>query len=40
MNWRNTLILAIIALGGVAYFKFFEMKRPGTEEARRQAQAA
>jgi hypothetical protein len=38
MNWRNTLILAIIALGGVAYFKFFEMKRPGTEEARRQAQ--
>src|SRR5256714_14305143 len=38
MNWRNTLILAIIALAGVAYFKFFEMKRPSTEEARRQAQ--
>ena len=38
MNWRNTLILAIIALAGVAYFKFFEMKRPGTEEARRHAQ--
>jgi Domain of unknown function (DUF4340) len=38
MNWRNTLILAIIALAGVAYFRFFEMKRPGTEEARRQAQ--
>src|SRR5437764_12288772 len=37
MNWRNTLILAIIALAGVAYFKFFEMKRPGTEEARRHA---
>src|SRR6185503_8874444 len=38
MNWRNTLILAIIALAGVAYFKFFEMKRPSTEEARRQSQ--
>src|SRR5438552_11849920 len=37
MNWRNTLILAIIALAGVAYFKFFEMKRPSTEEARRQS---
>jgi len=38
MNWRNTLILAIIAVAGVAYFRFFEMKRPGTEEARRQSQ--
>src|SRR4249919_3949836 len=38
MNWRNTLILAIIALASVAYFRFFEMKRPSTEEARRQAQ--
>jgi hypothetical protein len=38
MNWRNTVVLAIIALAGVAYFRFFEMKRPGTEEARRQAQ--
>jgi Domain of unknown function (DUF4340) len=38
MNWRNTLILAIIALAGVAYFRFIEMKRPGTEEARRQSQ--
>ena len=38
MNWRNTLILAIIAIAGVAYFRFFEMKRPGTEEARRQLQ--
>ncbi len=38
MNWRNTLILAIIALAGVAYFRFVEMKRPSTEEARRQAQ--
>jgi Domain of unknown function (DUF4340) len=38
MNWKNTLILAIIALAGVAYFRFFEMKRPSTEEARRQSQ--
>ena len=38
MNWRNTVILAIIALAGVAYFRFVEMKRPSTEEARRQAQ--
>jgi hypothetical protein len=38
MNWRNTVILAIIALAGVAYFRFFEMKRPSTEEARRQSQ--
>jgi hypothetical protein len=38
MNWRNTLILAIIALAGVAYFRFIEMKRPSTEEALRQAQ--
>src|SRR5256884_4014563 len=38
MKWRNTLILAVIALAGVAYFRFFEMKRPSTEEAKRQAQ--
>src|SRR5437867_10657939 len=38
MKWRNTLILAVIALAGVAYFRFFEMKRPSREEARRQAQ--
>jgi Domain of unknown function (DUF4340) len=38
MNWRNTLILAIVALTGIAYFRFFEMKWPGTEEARRQSQ--
>src|SRR6266498_218114 len=38
MNWRTTLMLAVIALAGVAYFRFFEMKRPSTEEARRQAQ--
>ena len=38
MNWRYTLILATIALAGLAYFRFFEMKRPSTEEARRHAQ--
>ena len=38
MNWKNTLILALIALAGVAYFRFFEMKRPSTQEAQRQAQ--
>ncbi len=38
MNWRTTVILAIVAIAGVAYFRFFEMKRPSTEEARRQLQ--
>src|ERR1700747_719874 len=38
MKWRNTLILAVIAIAGLAYFRFFELKRPRTEEARRQAQ--
>jgi len=38
MNWRNTLILAILVLAGGAYFRFVEMKRPSTEEARQQAQ--
>src|SRR5207244_12193477 len=38
MNWRYTLILAVTALAGFAYFRFFEMKRPSTEEAKRQAQ--
>lgn len=38
MNWRYTLILAILVLAGSAYFRFFEMKRPSTEEARQQAQ--
>jgi Domain of unknown function (DUF4340) len=37
MKWRNTLILAVIALAGFAYFRFFEMKRPSTEEAQRQS---
>src|SRR5215471_8272288 len=38
MNWRTTVILAVMAVAGVAYFRFFEMKRPSTEEAQRQAQ--
>jgi hypothetical protein len=38
MNWRTTLILAAVALAVFAYVRFFEMKRPSTEEARRQAQ--
>src|SRR5439155_14141427 len=38
MNCRTTLILAVIALARFAYFRLFEMKRPSTEEATRQAQ--
>src|SRR6266568_830044 len=38
MNWRTTLVLAAIALGVLAYLKFFEMKQPSTGEAKRQAQ--
>jgi hypothetical protein len=38
MNWRTTLILAAIVLAVFAYLRFFEMKQPSTEEARRQAQ--
>src|SRR5215472_3013751 len=38
MNWRTTLILAVVALAVFAYLRFFEMKQPGTEEAKRQAQ--
>ncbi len=38
MNWRTTLILAVVVLGVFAYLRFFEMKQPSTEEARRQAQ--
>jgi Domain of unknown function (DUF4340) len=38
MNWRTTLVLAAIALGAFVYLRFFELKQPGTEEARRQAQ--
>src|SRR5581483_3590406 len=38
MNWRTTLILALAVLAVFAYLRFFEMKRPSTEEAARQAQ--
>ncbi len=38
MNWRTTLALAAIAIAVFAYFRFFELKQPSTEEARRQAQ--
>src|SRR5436189_1147545 len=38
MNWRSTIVLAAIALGVFVYLKFFELKQPGIEEARRQAQ--
>jgi hypothetical protein len=38
MNWRTTVVLAAIALGAFVYLRFFELKQPGTEEARRQRQ--
>lgn len=38
MNWKTTVILAIVVIAGIAYFKFFEIKRPSSEEARRQVQ--
>jgi hypothetical protein len=38
MNWKTTVVLTAIALGVFVYLKFFELKQPGTEEARRQAQ--
>ena len=38
MNWKTTIVLAAIALGDFVYLRFFELKQPSTEEARRQAQ--
>ncbi|PYL65691.1 MAG: hypothetical protein DMF25_02670 [Verrucomicrobia bacterium] len=38
MKWKTTLVLLTIALGLAVYIKFFESKRPNTEEAKRQAQ--
>src|SRR5438128_5947009 len=38
MKWKTTLILLAIAVGLGTYIKFYESKRPGTEEAQRQAQ--
>jgi hypothetical protein len=38
MNWRTTLILGLVVAGVFAYLRFFEMKQPSSEEAKRQAQ--
>lgn len=38
MNWKTTLILAVAAAAVFTYLRFFEIKQPSTEEARRQAQ--
>jgi hypothetical protein len=38
MNWKTTLTLLVIAVAGAVYIKFYEMKRPDTAEAQRQAQ--
>ena len=38
MNWRTTFVLAAIVLAVFAYLRFFELKQPSTEEAKRQAQ--
>jgi Domain of unknown function (DUF4340) len=37
MNWRTTLVLAVIVIGIGAYVKFFESNVPSTAEAARQA---
>jgi hypothetical protein len=37
MNWKTTLVLAAIAIAGGVYLKFYEIKRPSTEEAQRQS---
>jgi hypothetical protein len=38
MNWKTTVALAALALGVFVYLRFFELKQPGTDEARRQTQ--
>src|SRR6266436_2672199 len=38
MQWKTTLVLLAIAIGLGAFIKFYDSKRPGTEEAQRQAQ--
>jgi hypothetical protein len=38
MNWKTTLTLLALAVAGAVYIKFYEMKRPDTAEAHRQAQ--
>jgi hypothetical protein len=37
MKWKTTVVLLAIVLGLGLYIKFFESKRPGTEEAERQS---
>src|SRR6266849_249291 len=37
MNWKTTLVLAVIAITAGVYIKFYESKKPGTEEAQRQS---
>jgi len=38
MNWKTTTVLLVIVVGLGLYIKFYESKRPGTEEAEKQAQ--
>jgi hypothetical protein len=38
MNWRTTTVLLILVIALGLYIKFYESKRPDTEEAQRQAQ--
>src|SRR4029077_4986989 len=38
MNWRTTTVLLILVVALGLYIKFYESKRPDTEEAQRQAQ--
>ena len=38
MNWKTTAVLLVLVVGFGVYLKFFEMKRPDTAEAARQAQ--
>lgn len=38
MNWKTTVALLILVVGLGVYLKFYEMKRPDTAEAARQAQ--
>ena len=38
MNWKTTTILLVIVVALGCYIKFYESKRPGTEDAAKQAQ--
>ena len=38
MKWKTTLVLLAIAIGLGVFIKFYDSKRPGTEEAQREAQ--